>query len=217
MCSRSVRLLGERFKCGGCPPIFLTQSLWIFHVQWENYWKIRLIDSETLGSFYLSGCLEPKETFHNCNLVHYAMALWEQNTALQWESLFCNSESSIFNIFMKLGDCNFDSYKDVFLFVPMLEKFLLPTVLSLHFACIFLAVYNMERILDWKSGNLLVVYFVINSLFFVAEEGSPWANICYQSSSFCMRATATAWPLTKSDVGPCLGAEPRPPKQSVLN
>lgn len=74
---------------------------------------------------------------------------------------------------MKLGDCNFDSYEDVFLFVPMLEKFLLPTVLSLHFACIFLAVYNMERILDWKSGNLLVVYFVINSLFFVAEEGSP--------------------------------------------
>ena len=69
--------------------------------------------------------------------------------------------------------------------------------------------------------------------FVFAEEYSPWANICCQSSFFglrmirpeltcaslplfCLWAAATAWPLT-GGIGPCPGTDSRLLKRSVPN
>lgn len=96
------------------------------------------------------------------------MAFWEKNTTSKHEHLFCNSESSILkqifrNTFMKLGDClQFYSYENAFLFIPMLVKFPPITAFSPPFTSFLFAVCDTERVLDWKSVDLLVVYFIIN-------------------------------------------------------
>ena len=41
-----------------------------------------------------------------------------------------------------------------------------------------------------------VEVILMKVFFFSFEEDLPWAHICCQSSSFCMWATTTAWPLT---------------------
>ena len=45
--------------------------------------------------------------------------------------------------------------------------------------------------------------------YFLAEEDSPWANICATLALFCMWVATTAWLV--SGVGPCLGSEPMDP------
>ena len=54
-------------------------------------------------------------------------------------------------------------------------------------------------------------------LFFLAEEDSPWANMCCQPSSFYMWATPNHGHWQTNGVGPFPGIEPEPPKQSMPN
>ena len=81
---------------------------------------------------------------------------------------------------------------------------------------------------------LLSLLFFLVSFFFFPEEDSPWANICCQSSSFCLKkihpvlcvcaslplfcmwVAVTAWPLM-SAVGLHPGTKPGPPKRSMEN
>ena len=48
-----------------------------------------------------------------------------------------------------------------------------------------------------KEKGLHLNSALVFSFSFFAEEDSPWANIHYQSSPFCMWATTTAQPLTE--------------------
>ena len=50
-----------------------------------------------------------------------------------------------------------------------------------------------------------------------ADAELPWANICCQSSTFCMWAAATARPLTDDGCRSVQGTEPRPLKRNTLN
>ena len=54
----------------------------------------------------------------------------------------------------------------------------------------------------------------LSCFFFLAEEDLPQVNIFDSLPLFCLWVATIAW-LPTSDVGPCLGTEPGPLKQSV--
>ena len=89
-------------------------------------------------------------------------------------------------------------------------------------------VLSLEYFHKGQKYSSYIYFKVFGRFFFFAEADLAWANICCQSSSFCLRkrlcqssailyvVTTAAW-LLVSGVGPCLGSEPRLQKQSAPN
>lgn len=115
----------------------------------------------------LSGCLELRRHFIIATLCIMLCLSGKRTPPYNMNKYFSNLRSIFEQMFRSTFMnwevvCNFHSYEDIFLFVPMLKKLLPPTLWSFLFTPFFLAVYDTERVLDGKSVDPPVVYFVLH-------------------------------------------------------